>query len=350
MKILVTGTAGFIGFHVASRLIERGDEVVGLDNINEYYDVALKFARLKASGIEKNDIEHCKLKASKKYGNYSFVRMDLSEKENMLVLFDKERFDAVCHLAAQAGVRYSLEHPQAYVDSNITGFLNVLEACRYHGVMNLSFASTSSVYGLNHRQPFSTHAGVDHPVSLYAATKKGNELMAHTYSHLFGIKTSGMRFFTVYGSWGRPDMALFLFTRAILEDKPIDVFNNGEMSRDFTYIDDIAEGVVRIIDHPAEPDPAWDPDAPDPAASSAPYRVYNLGNGSPVRLLDFIRAIENATGKKAKMNFLPMQPADVVSTHADTRELKKAVGYEPRVDIQTGIKRFVDWYREYHGI
>ena len=349
MKILVTGTAGFIGFHLANRLLARGDEVVGLDNINDYYDVRVKYGRLKEAGIDE-EIEYNKLIDSNKYPNYKFIKLNLEDKENLDKLFENEKFDAVCNLAAQAGVRYSLTNPMAYMDSNIIGFMNILEGCRNFNVKNLSYASSSSVYGLNEKQPFSTHDSVDHPISLYAASKKSNELMAHTYSHLFGIQTTGLRFFTVYGPWGRPDMALFLFTKAIFEDKPIDVFNYGEMERDFTYIDDIVEGVIRVIDNPAKPNKNFDKKNPDPSTSSAPYKVYNIGNNAPVKLMDFITALEKKIGKTAKKNMLPIQPGDVPSTYADVTDLIEDLGYKPNTSIEEGISNFVDWYKEFFKI
>lgn len=350
MKILVTGTAGFIGFHLAERLAKRGDEVVGLDNINDYYDQNVKYGRLAFSGIDRNAIEYGKLVASTKYPNYRFIKLDLEDKAALDKLFADEKFDAVNNLAAQAGVRYSLTNPEAYIKSNITGFINLLEACRHNGVRNLSYASSSSVYGLNESQPFSVHHNVDHPVSLYAASKKSNELMAHTYSHLFGIPTTGLRFFTVYGPWGRPDMALFLFTKAALEGRPIDVFNYGNMQRDFTYIDDIVEGVVRVIDNPAKSNSDWSAKTPDPGTSSAPYRVYNIGNNQPVRLMDFIEAIEQALGKTIEKNMLPIQPGDVPSTYADVTDLVNDLGYKPSTSVQEGINRFVAWYREFFNV
>jgi UDP-glucuronate 4-epimerase len=349
MKILVTGTAGFIGFHLAQQLLARGDEVVGLDNINDYYDPALKYGRLAESGIAKEVIAEGQLTGSSIHPNYRFIKLDLQDKDGIDRLFQQEKFDAVCHLAAQAGVRYSLENPYAYVHSNITGFMNILEACRHFKVINLSYASSSSVYGLNESYPFSTSDNVDHPVSLYAASKKSNELMAHTYSHLFGIRTTGLRFFTVYGPWGRPDMALFLFTRAALEGKPIDVFNHGEMQRDFTYIDDIVDGVVRVIDHPATAVADWDAVSADPATSSAPYRVYNIGNSKPVRLMAFIEAIERATGRLIEKRLLALQPGDVPSTYADVTALGQDLGYRPSTDIDHGIGEFVRWYRSFYS-
>jgi len=341
MKILVTGTAGFIGSHLAIRLLERGDEVVGLDNINDYYDQNVKYGRLQRTGIiEKldngKDIEYGKVLKSNKYPNYKFIKLNLEDKDALFKLFEEEQFDAVCNLAAQAGVRYSLSNPDAYIGSNIVGFLNILEACRHHDVKNLSYASSSSVYGSNKKLPFSTSDSVDHPISLYAASKKSNELMAHTYSHLFGISTTGLRFFTVYGPWGRPDMALFLFVKAALEGKSIDVFNNGDMQRDFTYIDDIVEGVVRVIDNPRKDTP--------------PYKVYNIGNNAPVKLMDFIEAIENKLGKKIEKNFLPLQAGDVPATYADVQDLIDDLGYKPNTPIQEGIDKFVDWYIDFFGV
>lgn len=350
VKILVTGTAGFIGFHLAERLASRGDEVVGLDNINDYYDQRVKYGRLAHAGIDQESIGYNTIVRSSRHAGYRFIKMDLEDKENLDALFRAEQFDAVCNLAAQAGVRYSLTNPEAYISSNITGFMNILEACRHNGVANLSYASSSSVYGLNERQPFSVHHNVDHPVSLYAASKKANELMAHTYSHLYRIPTTGLRFFTVYGPWGRPDMALFLFTKAALEGRPIDVFNHGNMQRDFTYIDDIVEGLVRVVDNPAKPDPEWTGASPDPGSSSAPYRVYNIGNNSPVRLLDFISAIENALGTTIEKNMLPIQPGDVPSTYADVTDLVQDLGYRPQTPVQEGIDRFVAWYREFFNV
>ena len=355
MKILVTGTAGFIGLHLANRLLQRGDEVVGLDNINDYYDIRVKYGRLQNSGIIENledgeNIEYNKLIQSKKYDKYKFIKLNLEDKENLDKLFKEEKFDAVCNLAAQAGVRYSLTNPMSYMNNNIIGFMNILEACRHFEVKNLSYASSSSVYGLNQKQPFSTHDSVNHPISLYAASKKSNELMAHTYSHLFGIQTTGLRFFTVYGPWGRPDMAIFLFTKAILEDKPINVFNYGNMQRDFTYVDDIVEGIVRVIDNPAKPNANFDALNPDPSSSSAPYKVYNIGNNAPVKLTDFIEAIEEKIGKKAKKNLLPIQPGDVESTYADVTDLINDLGYKPQTSVKVGISKFVDWYREFFNI
>jgi UDP-glucuronate 4-epimerase len=335
MKILVTGAAGFIGMHVSQLLLARGDRVVGLDNLNDYYSPELKRDRLARL-----------LPAT----GFRFVKMDVADRDGMASLFAEEKFDRVVHLAAQAGVRYSLVNPHAYIDSNVVGFMNVLEGCRHSGVEHLAYASSSSVYGGNTKMPFSEHDNIDHPVSMYAATKKANELMAHTYSHLFGLATTGLRFFTVYGPWGRPDMALFLFTKAILEDRPIDVFNHGQMVRDFTYIDDIAEGVVRVLDRPAAADPAFDPAKPDPARSNSPYRVFNIGNSDPVRLMDFIDSIEQALGKPALKNFLPLQDGDVPATNADVTELGSWTGFKPGTAVREGVGRFVSWYRSYYGV
>jgi UDP-glucuronate 4-epimerase len=334
-KILVTGAAGFIGYHTSERLLARGDEVVGLDNVNDYYDPTLKEARL--------------VRLSKQPG-FRLIRMELGDREGVERVFREERFDRVIHLAAQAGVRYSLTHPHAYIDSNLVGFLHILEGCRHHGVQHLTYASSSSVYGANTAMPFSVHQNVDHPVSLYAATKKANELMAHTYSHLYRLPTTGLRFFTVYGPWGRPDMALFMFTKAILEGKPIDVFNHGKMRRDFTYIDDIVEGVIRTSDHTAEPNPDWNSDKPDPATSKAPYRIYNIGNNNPVELMHLIGTIEQSLGRVAEKRMLPMQPGDVPATYADVEALVQDVGFAPKTPIETGVARFVEWYRSYYNI
>ncbi len=334
-KVLVTGAAGFIGYHLSRRLLEEDRNVVGLDNMNNYYDPALKEARLS------------KLIP---YVNFKSVRKDLSDRAAMEELFAAEGFDGVINLAAQAGVRYSLINPHSYVDSNLVGFMNVLEGCRHNNVRHLVFASSSSVYGANTRMPFSVHDNVDHPVSIYAATKKANELMAHTYSHLYGMHCTGLRFFTVYGPWGRPDMALFLFTRAILEDRPIDVFNNGKMRRDFTYIDDIVEGVRRVLDQPARPNPEWTGDSPDPGSSYVPYKLYNIGNNQPVELLRFIEIIEECLGKKARKNLLPMQPGDVPSTYANIDDLMRDVGFKPNTTLEEGVPRFISWYRDYYNI
>jgi len=334
MKVLVTGAAGFIGFHTARVLLDRGDEVVGLDNLNPYYDVKLKEARL-AELSPRN--------------RFAFVKADLADKAAIDKLFAEHRPERVIHLAAQAGVRHSLTHPEDYMQSNLVGFLNILEACRHSGVEHLVFASSSSVYGANTRLPFSVHDNVDHPVSFYAASKKSNELMAHAYAHLYRLPTTGLRFFTVYGPWGRPDMALFKFVKQILADEPIDVFNEGHHARDFTYIDDIVEAVVRATDRVPQPNPDWSGDNPDPGTSSAPYRLYNIGNHSPVQLMDFIAAIEKALGRDAKKNFLPLQPGDVPATYADVTDLAADVGFEPNTPIEEGIRRFVAWYREYYG-
>lgn len=331
--ILVTGTAGFIGYHVAKLLLERGDRVLGIDNVNDYYDVRLKFARLAQLSTIRE---------------FTFMRADIANREAMSSIFASHPIHSVVHLAAQAGVRYSLTNPYAYSEANITGFLNVLENCRHANVQHLVFASSSSVYGGNTRMPFSVHDNVDHPVSLYAATKKANELMAHSYAHLFAFPCSGLRFFTVYGPWGRPDMALFLFTKAILEGRPIDVFNYGDMRRDFTYIDDIAEGVVRVLDKPASPNPNWSGQDPDPGTSSSPYRIYNIGNHRPVELSYVISLLEQALGKTAEKNFLPMQPGDVPATYAEVDDLIREVGFKPDTPIEVGIPRFVDWYRAYY--
>lgn len=332
---LVTGAAGFIGYHTAERLLARGDAVVGLDSLNDYYDVSLKTARL------------ARLRARP---NFSFEQVDLADRGGMEDVFARIRPSVVIHLAAQAGVRYSLTNPHVYVDSNVTGFLHVLEGCRRHPVDHFVYASTSSVYGANTKMPFSEHEPVDHPITLYAATKKANEVMAHAYSHLYGIPSSGLRFFTVYGPWGRPDMAMFLFTRAILEGTPIDVFNRGEMDRDFTFVDDIVEGIVRIADVPATPDPSWNGQAPDPATSVAPWRIYNIGNGRPTSLLRYIDVLEDCLGRKAVRRLLPMQPGDVPSTWADVSLLEGAVGYSPSTTVEVGVRRFVDWYKDYYGI
>ena len=347
MKILVTGTAGFIGFHEAKRLIDRGDTVVGLDIINDYYDINLKYNRLKDTGIDKESVEYGKLIQSTKHDNYSFIKLDLNDKEGMDKLFKEQTFERVCHLAAQAGVRYSLTNPEAYIESNISGFLNVLESCRHNSVGHLTYASSSSVYGANESLPFSTSDNIDHPISLYAASKKSNELMAHVYSHLFKIPTTGLRFFTVYGPWGRPDMALFIFTKAILEDKSIPVFNYGNMLRDFTYVDDIVEGITRVLDNPPKGKPEWDGKNPDPSTSKAPFKIYNIGNNAPVKLMSFIEAIENKLGKKAEKEMLPLQAGDVPKTYANVQDLIDDLGYKPSTDIQTGIDSFIEWYLDY---
>jgi UDP-glucuronate 4-epimerase len=335
MKILITGAAGFIGMHTAKRLLDRGDEVVGIDNLNDYYDVGLKEARLRQLAT---------------YPKFRFLKLDISDTEGVAELFRKEAFQGAINLAAQAGVRYSLINPHAYAQTNLAGFVNLLEACRHTRVGHFVYASSSSVYGGNAKMPFSEHDSVDHPVSLYAATKKSNELMAHSYSHLFRLPTTGLRFFTVYGPWGRPDMALFLFIKAILEDRPIDVFNHGKMQRDFTYIGDIAEGVIRVLDRPARPDPSFDPMNPDPATSNAPFRVYNIGNHQRVDLMTYIETLEEMLGRKAQKNFLPMQDGDVPATYADIDALRADTGFAPATSIQDGIRRFVDWYRAYYRV
>ncbi|HUH34280.1 MAG TPA: NAD-dependent epimerase [Moheibacter sp.] len=350
MKILITGTAGFIGFHLAEKLLKRGDQIVGLDSINDYYDVNVKYGRLQRTGIAKEDIAYNQLIQSTVYPNYQFIQLNLEDKENLNELFESQKFDKVINLAAQAGVRYSLTNPEAYIDANIVGFINLLECCRHHEIKHLTYASSSSVYGLNEAQPFSTKDNVDHPVSLYAATKKSNELMAHTYSHLFKIPTTGLRFFTVYGPWGRPDMALFLFTKAMVENRPIDVFNFGEMQRDFTYIDDIVEGVTRVNDNPPIENPNWDPNSDDASISSAPYKIYNIGNNNPVKLMDFISALEKKLGKTAQKNMLPIQAGDVPSTYADVADLIRDLDYKPETSIEEGIDQFVDWYLEFFQV
>lgn len=350
MKILITGTAGFIGFHLATKLLNRGNQIIGLDSINDYYDINVKYGRLSKTGIEKEEIQYGKLLQSKNYTDYQFIQLKLEDKENLQKLFEEEKFDKVINLAAQAGVRYSLTNPDAYMGSNIIGFMNILECCRHYNIKHLTYASSSSVYGLNEKQPFSTQDNVDHPISLYAASKKANELMAHTYSHLFKIPTTGLRFFTVYGPWGRPDMALFLFTKAILENKSIDVFNNGNMQRDFTYIDDIVEGIIRVNDNPPKENLEWNPNSDDASTSSAPYKVYNIGNNNPVKLMDFITALENKIGKTADKNMLPIQAGDVPSTYADVSDLIRDLDYKPETSIQDGIDQFVDWYKDFFKV
>jgi len=333
--VLVTGAAGFIGYHLAERLLERGDPVVGVDNLNDYYDVRLKEARLERL---------------RRHPAFAFHRVDLADEEALLAVFDSARPAVVVNLAAQAGVRYSLVNPRAYVSSNLVGFANVLEACRGHGVEHLVYASTSSVYGANTKVPFSVHDNVDHPLSLYAATKKANELMAHTYAHLYGLPCTGLRFFTVYGPWGRPDMALFRFTEAIVAGRPIEVYNHGRMSRDFTYVDDIVEGVVRVIDRPPRPDPSWSGDDPDPGTSRAPYRVYNIGNSEPVELPVLIETLERELGRRAEKVYLPMQPGDVPATYADVSDLERDFGFRPSTPLAEGVRRFVRWYQEFYGV
>lgn len=334
MKYLVTGAAGFIGFHVAQRLLQAGHQVVGIDNLNDYYDISLKQARLDLL----------------QQPGFSFHKIDLADREAMASLFANEKFDRVIHLAAQAGVRYSLENPHAYADSNLTGHLNILEGCRHNKVQHLVYASSSSVYGLNRKMPFSTDDAVDHPISLYAATKKANELMSHTYSHLYGLPTTGLRFFTVYGPWGRPDMALFKFTKAMLEGKSIDVYNHGKMKRDFTYIDDIVEGIIRLQDVVPQPNPEWTVETGSPASSSAPYHVYNIGNSSPVELMDYITALEEALGIEAQKNMMPVQPGDVLETSAETQPLQAVTGFKPETTVKDGVQKFVDWYREFYNV
>ncbi|CCO23013.1 NAD-dependent epimerase [Maridesulfovibrio hydrothermalis] len=335
MKVLVTGAAGFIGFHLSKRLLAEGHEVVGLDILNDYYDVNVKKNRLKQ--IEDHE-------------KFTFAYMDMADREAMPKLFAEHKFTHVVNLAAQAGVRYSLENPQAYIDSNVVGYMNILEGCRHNGVEHLVYASSSSVYGLNTSMPFSIHDNVDHPISMYAATKKSNELMAHSYSHLFNIPTTGLRFFTVYGPWGRPDMALFLFTKAIVDGKPINVFNHGKMLRDFTYIDDIVEGVVRVMKNPAKPNPDWSGDAPDPGTSPAPFRIYNIGNNQPTELMRYIEVLEECLGKKAEKNMMPLQAGDVPLTYANVDDLVRDVDFKPCTTIEEGIVKFVDWYKEYYKV
>ena len=335
MKVLITGAAGFIGNDLAIRLLERGDEVIGIDNLNDYYDPSLKEARL--ARVTDNP-------------GFTDVRINLEDREGMAEVFKKHKPDRVVNLAAQAGVRYSLENPNSYIDTNIVGFMNILEGCRYNDVEHLVYASSSSVYGSNTKMPFSVHDNVDHPVSIYAATKKANELMAHTYSHLYRLPTTGLRFFTVYGPWGRPDMALFLFTRKILAGEPIDVFNYGKHRRDFTYIDDIVEGVIRTLDHVAQPNPDWSGDHPDAASGTAPYALYNIGNNEPVELMHYIEVLENCLGRKAEKNMLPLQAGDVPDTYADVQDLVRDVGYKPDMSVEQGVANFVDWYREYYKV
>ncbi len=345
-KILITGAAGFIGFHLSKKLVSEGFEVIGIDSINDYYDTQLKLDRLNELGILEEP-NYDEVVRSVKSDNFRFVKLNLEDKDKIELLFKSQGFDKVCNLAAQAGVRYSLENPQAYIDSNIVGFINILEACRNHKIKNLAYASSSSVYGLNEKLPFSVNDNVDHPISLYAASKKSNELMAHTYSQLFNLPTTGLRFFTAYGPWGRPDMALFLFTKAILEGKPINVFNNGEMIRDFTYVTDIVTGICKVLDNPATPNSNWDGTNPTPGSSIAPYKIYNIGNNSPVKLMDFISAIENKLGKKANKNFMELQPGDVPETYADVSALVSDLEYQPNTSIEVGISNFIDWYRDY---
>jgi UDP-glucuronate 4-epimerase len=349
-KILITGSSGFIGYHLVKRLMENPDyDVIGLDNINDYYDLRVKYGRLDDCGIYIQNIRHNVLLQSEKYANYRFIKLDLYDQKNLHQLFENEKIDLVVNLAAQAGVRYSITNPDAYLKSNIIGFYNILEACRQHKIKHFVFASSSSVYGWNEKLPFSTSDNVDHPISLYAASKKSNELLAHSYSALYNIPTTGLRFFTVYGPWGRPDMALFLFTRKILSGEPIDVYNQGNMIRSFTYIDDIIEGVVRVIDKPALSNENWSGKNPDPASSRAPYKLYNIGNDSPVQLMDFIIAIEKELGVKAKMNLMPMQAGDVLASQADVSDLMRDFGYQPQTSVQQGISKFVKWYVGFYG-
>ena len=347
--ILITGTAGFIGSHLAQRLLNDGEKVVGLDIINDYYDINVKYGRLIRAGIDKDAIEYGKLVQSSTQPDYRFIKLDLTDREGLNKLFAAEQFSSVVNLAAQAGVRYSLVNPQAYIDSNIVGFTNILEACRHYGVKHLAYASSSSVYGLNEKMPLSTSDNVDHPISLYAASKKSNELMAHTYSHLFGLATTGLRFFTVYGPWGRPDMALFLFTEAILKGEPIKVFNHGKMVRDFTYVDDIVEGIKRVIANPPQGNSDWTGEHPDPSTSKAPYKVYNIGNNDPVTLLDFIKAIEEELGIEAEKIMMDLQPGDVPATYANVEDLMADLGYKPETNIRDGIRSFLSWYKGFYG-
>lgn len=350
MKILVTGAAGFIGFHLVNKLLAEGYDVVGIDDLNQYYDINLKYDRLKEAGIEIKKIKECNQALTSIYNTgYKFHKLNLTDASKLLKLFEEEKFDIVINLAAQAGVRYSLENPQAYAESNLVGFLNILEGCRSSSIKHLIYASSSSVYGLNSSLPFSEEQPTEHPVSLYAATKKANEMMAHSYSHLYNIPTTGLRFFTVYGPWGRPDMAMFLFTKAILEGSPIQVFNNGEMLRDFTYIDDIVESISKLIRKPAKPNDKWNSLKPESSSSSAPYQIFNIGNSTPIKLLDYIEALEDALGTKAKKNMLPIQPGDVVATHADTTKLTEKIHFKPRTSVREGVKKFVDWYTNYYN-
>ncbi len=348
MKILITGTAGFIGYHLLKKLISTDNQIVGLDNINDYYDLRVKYGRLDDCGIHIQKIRLNQLIQSEKYDNYRFIKMDIADQKNLYKLFKDEKFDIVVNLAAQAGVRYSITNPDAYLQSNVIGFHNVLEACRNHKIKHLVYASSSSVYGWNEKMPFSTSDNVDHPISLYAASKKSNELMAHCYSALYDIPTTGLRFFTVYGPWGRPDMALFLFTKNIIENKPIDVYNFGKMKRDFTYVDDIVEGIKRVMENPAKANHNWTGKNPDPGSSKAPYKIYNIGNNEPVLLMDFIEAIEKALGKKAEKIMLPIQPGDVPASHADVSDLIENMDYKPSTNIKDGVNKFIKWYLEFY--
>jgi UDP-glucuronate 4-epimerase len=350
MKVLVTGAAGFIGYHLVGKLLSRGDSVVGLDSINDYYDVDLKYSRLSQLGIQKDTVEYNQIIQSTTHPNYSFIKLQLEDNINLEFFFTQQRFDTVVNLAAQAGVRYSLTNPHAYINSNIVGFTNILECSRHCGIKHLVYASSSSVYGLNESVPFSTNQNVDHPMSLYAASKKSNELMAHVYSHLFSIPTTGLRFFTVYGPWGRPDMALFLFTKAILERKPISIFNHGNMVRDFTYVDDIVEGITRVLDNPPVENLHWNPKEPSPSTSIAPYKIYNIGNNSPVRLIDFISAIEDELGIKSIQEMKQIQPGDVPATYADVSDLILNLNYKPNTSVKEGIAQFINWYKCYYKV
>lgn len=350
MKILITGTAGFIGYHLVKAIASQNYEIIGLDNINDYYDVRLKYSRLEDTGIEKDKINYGEYVQSETLSNYKFIKCNLEDKETIDKIFTEKNFDYVCNLAAQAGVRYSITNPYSYISSNINGFMNILEACRHNEVKHLVYASSSSVYGMNEKIPFSTSDNVDHPVSLYAATKKSNELLAHSYSNLYNIPTTGLRFFTVYGPLGRPDMALFLFTKAIFEDKPIQVFNNGEMFRDFTYIDDIVSGLTHIIPSPPKENKNWNGEKPNPAESKAPYKIYNIGNNNPEKLTHFISVIEKEIGKKAEKILMPMQQGDVKKTYADVSGLEKDFGYKPYTPIEEGIRQFVEWYKKYYNL
>ncbi|MCK5003484.1 MAG: NAD-dependent epimerase [Candidatus Aminicenantes bacterium] len=348
MKILITGTAGFIGYHLVKKLTGKDLEIVGIDNINDYYDVNLKYARLKETGILKERIEEGRVVKSEIFPDYSFVKMDLKDTDGVNDIFNKNKFDLVCHLAAQAGVRYSIENPKAYIESNLNAFANILEGVRNFKTGHLVYASSSSVYGLNETMPFSTHHNVDHPVSLYAATKKGNELLAHSYSYLYGIPVTGLRFFTVYGPWGRPDMALFRFVKNILEGKPIEVYNFGKMERDFTYIDDIVLGIEKVLSIRPKGNPDWNGMQPDPSSSTSPYKIYNIGNGKPVKLMDFISVMEKTLGMEGEKKMMPIQPGDVVKTWADTRDFENDTGYRPTTPVETGVRNFIDWYRDFY--
>ncbi len=350
MKILITGTAGFIGFHLAKKLITEGYDIVGIDNINDYYDVNIKYGRLSELGINKTNIKYNNKIVSSKHTNFKFIKLDITDKENINIVFSKEKFDIVCNLAAQAGVRCSMTNPEAYISSNISGFFTILESCKNFNIKHLVYASSSSVYGLNKSMPFSCEHGTDHQISLYGVSKRTNELMSHSYSHLYGTPTTGLRFFTVYGPWGRPDMALFLFTDAIYNNKAIDVYNYGNMQRDFTYIDDIVKGISKVLRKPALPDKNWNPKNPSPDSSTAPFKIYNIGNNNPVMLMDFINEIENKIGKKAIKNMLPIQAGDVQKTYADVDNLVEDFAYKPNTSIKTGISNFIDWYTEFYKI